>query len=753
MRTAEAAPRDPVPPPAGARGAEPPATPVPDAAGRVVFASDAAARLLGATPEGLTARDLARRIELPGGVKTSEDDLPLVRSMRTGAPEWLECNLLRSDARVRVVMRSAALRDGGGSIVGAVASLREAPPCRPCPEARRYKETLFRFADHALDAVIIHRDGRLLHANHAACSLYGYDRPEELVGLPVLDLVPPDARARVARLIAAVVAGTGVPSPMTEERVLRRDGTTAVALVTVLPCFDDEGTTLAVILHDLSEQHRAETERDQLLRAIHDRNRVATEMIQVAPVGIALLRGPELRFELVNAAFQAFAPGFPLLGRPFAEVAPEMPEVIAQLADLLRTRKPLTAIDAPVPIQRNPGGPIEQAFFTFSAVVVEPDSVMAIVVETTEHVRARARIAAMGEESRRLANQYRAVLDHLVEGVVACDADRRVTMINQAARALLARGGVATDLAETAIVPVVPVRRKDETPVLGASLPLPRALAGETVVDEELLVTPVEGRRDLLIRTSAAPIRSGDGRVVGAVLVMADVTEASELERLKDQFIRVAAHELKTPVTILKGYALMLLRAASVSPEHAKALRAIDRGADRIDRIVRDLVDVSRTDLGLLPLRRERVDLVDVASRAVEIIARATTKHRFEIRAASPVLVQGDPERLEQVLERLLDNAVRYSPDGGPVRVVISAAGGDATVEVIDRGVGIPEEKQARIFERFYRAHTDTPHDYGGLGIGLFLCRHIVRAHGGEMTFESRENDGSTFRFSLPRAP
>jgi signal transduction histidine kinase len=112
--------------------------------------------------------------------------------------------------------------------------------------------------------------------------------------------------------------------------------------------------------------------------------------------------------------------------------------------------------------------------------------------------------------------------------------------------------------------------------------------------------------------------------------------------------------------------------------------------------------------------------------------------------------VRGERDRLEQVLLTLLDNAIRYSPEGGEVDVGVSVEGGEAVVSVTDRGVGIPAEKQSRIFERFYRAHTGTHYDYGGMGVGLYISREIVRRLGGKLWFESREGEGSTFRFSLP---
>ena len=125
-------------------------------------------------------------------------------------------------------------------------------------------------------------------------------------------------------------------------------------------------------------------------------------------------------------------------------------------------------------------------------------------------------------------------------------------------------------------------------------------------------------------------------------------------------------------------------------------------------------------------------------------------KHRIRVVRATPVVVQGDRDRLQDMTMQLLENAVKYSPGGGDIDVAVDLLNDEATVSVTDHGVGIPRAKQARIFERFYRAHTGTPYDYGGMGVGLYIAKEIIQDHGGRMWFDSEEGHGSTFRFSLP---
>lgn len=264
--------------------------------------------------------------------------------------------------------------------------------------------------------------------------------------------------------------------------------------------------------------------------------------------------------------------------------------------------------------------------------------------------------------------------------------------------------------------------------------------------------------RELEIEWWDKTLKDTIGRTIGVLSIGLDVTERilahkqiEEMNRMKDQFITVAAHELKTPVTIMKGYAQTLLRSGKeVPPQMRKVLEAIDRGANRIDGIVGDLLDITQLLAGRLDLIKESIDLPAFVEQVIDRVALTVSKHQIRLLKAEPVVIQGDRERLEQVLVNLCDNAVRYSPAGGNVDLEVTLQDHEVMVSVRDFGIGIPKENQSHIFERFYRAHTGTPYDYGGMGVGLFISGEIVSRHGGRMWFESEEGKGSTFYFSLP---
>jgi len=355
----------------------------------------------------------------------------------------------------------------------------------------------------------------------------------------------------------------------------------------------------------------------------------------------------------------------------------------------------------------------------------------------------------------RRAAELDAVLDNMVEGVFACDKSGSITHTNAAGYRLLDLLPAVIEAPEKTDRTPLP-HHPDGRAVCAAELPLVRALSGEVIVEEDEVLENPNDHRPVFLRSSAAPIRDPTGAIAGAVAVARDVTEVVELDRLKDQFIRVAAHELKTPVAILKGYALTLMRTdKTLSPRSRRMLEAIDRGAERINRIVEDLVDVSQAFLDVLQLSPKALDLAELVRTTVAQVPHSDL-HRISVRLAAPgaIEVSADAVRTRQALRILLDNAIKYSPGGGCIDVALSKdeAKGVATVSVADCGVGIPVRGQERIFHLFYRAHTDTPHDYGGMGIGLYMAKELIERQRGRIWFTSREGEGSTFSFTLPLA-
>ena len=229
--------------------------------------------------------------------------------------------------------------------------------------------------------------------------------------------------------------------------------------------------------------------------------------------------------------------------------------------------------------------------------------------------------------------------------------------------------------------------------------------------------------------------------------------KVEDLSRLKDEFLSIASHELRTPVTSIKGYtqlAKTLIRERDLDTSEEYLDIALDQ-IDRMSRLILELLDVSRIETGRLEIRHEPIDWSAFVRDLVHRHHTAVSDRRFHLNVPnSRLFVGGDRDRLEQVLGNLLENAVKYSPEGSEIFVNVEERGDQIITSVSDRGIGIPTDELAQVFERFHRGRQVSSTNYGGLGLGLYITRQIIERHGGTIWVESKEGSGTTFYFSLP---
>lgn len=362
--------------------------------------------------------------------------------------------------------------------------------------------------------------------------------------------------------------------------------------------------------------------------------------------------------------------------------------------------------------------------------------------------RRQAEQAARASEA-----ELRATLDQLVDIVTIVDKTGRIRYLNKAGRSLACLPDQADVPTREQLHALAAARSPEGIPFRPADTPISRALGGAAVLDAVMVYTDPRNGAKMVTRTNATPILDAAGKVAGAVAITRDATAQAELDELKDQFLRVSAHELRTPVGIIKGYAQLMQNAIrDGKPIDASLVQAVLHGSDRLSRLVQDLLQAMQyqSNLRTMPIEYGMVDIQAVTDEAVRDISVAAQRHRFVQRnRVSDATVHGDANRLRQVLLILFDNAAKYSPEGSPVEVELRRDDGHVVVGVSDSGIGVPAEKRDRIFDIFYRAHTDTPNDFGGLGVGLYLARQIVQRHGGEIGYTPRQ-PGSTFWVRLP---
>ena len=321
-------------------------------------------------------------------------------------------------------------------------------------------------------------------------------------------------------------------------------------------------------------------------------------------------------------------------------------------------------------------------------------------------------------------------IDCMAEGVIALTDDGRLLRVNRTARALLhLPDGM------TAQPPIGAVVRHREL----------REALEESLETEAQSLEIEKGGRHLLLASRA--LDRG-----GAVTTLLDISELRRLEAVRRDFVANASHELKTPLTSIRGYAEALADDEPPEDIRRRFLEAIHSNTLRLQHLVDDLLDLSRLESGGWAAGRDRVDVGEVAAEAWALAEAARASRDLEFGIEGDAIAVADRQGLVQVFRNLFENAMRHTEDGGRVHVAVTPGGPFVTVEVSDDGEGIPARALPRIFERFYRADSSRARDVGGTGLGLAIVKHLVGAMGGQVSAESELGRGTTIRFSLPAA-
>lgn len=349
------------------------------------------------------------------------------------------------------------------------------------------------------------------------------------------------------------------------------------------------------------------------------------------------------------------------------------------------------------------------------------------------------------------------IIENSAHGVLILNAERRVLVINQSLGAMV---GMATEDAVDRPCQEVLVLQN----VQGDDICQMEDFAGfpgrESLHCEGDLSRP--GGSRLTVSVTYTPLYDEQEQLVNIIVNVHDITRFREEEEMKNTFTSIISHELKTPVALIKGYAQTLARPdAQWDAETARqSLQIIEEEADRLEDLINNLLDASRIQASGLRLDYADLDLQTLARKVAEAYRLQTDRHQIELDFPKPLpLVWGDETRLRQVLTNLVSNAIKYSPNGGVIRI-----GGwtetepDATAElrvvlyVADEGIGIPQPELPKIFDRFYRVDSSLRRSTTGAGLGLFLCKAIIEAHDGEIWVRSEAGKGTTFFIALPIA-
>jgi PAS domain S-box-containing protein len=412
-----------------------------------------------------------------------------------------------------------------------------------------------------------------------------------------------------------------------------------------------------------------------------------------------------------------------------------------------------------------------------------------------DNVRLREREMALWREAELERQRLELILSSMAEGLLITDRQGAISSLNNSAQHLLAQAGLQVD--HIVSMPLRLLATSQQAPWLEQLAEIiEQALVGKIVMNREVIAGPHAEGVPLTLSISVAPLYDTQvthTKLLGSVAVLNDITSHKQIDRLKDEFVSIVSHELRTPLTAIKGYTQHLIRRIErrlreshyAQPAHTvselpesydlRSLNIVQSQTDHLERLVNDLLDLSRVQQGDLQLHYSSFYLADVLTECVRQAQISADQHSIllEIEAHDSKIV-ADKSRIGQVIGNVLDNAIKYSPQGKQVRIRLQAHGGEGgedgadmpgspgspgsqggeyQVSVSDQGIGVNPEYFDHIFERFYRVRNAASQQFSGIGMGLYIAKVIVEAHGGRIWLTSNQDRGSTFYFTLPRVP
>jgi PAS domain S-box-containing protein len=575
-------------------------------------------------------------------------------------------------------------------------------------------------------------DGRWLRVNHAFARIVGYTR-EELTGMQTEAITHPadveidhDVRTRLAR--------GEVRSCQRVKRYLRQDGSIVFVKVNVSVVRDDDDTPLCFLtqVEDITARLRAEEalrRSESNLRRLFDQ---ATEGILVADL--------DGRYTDANAA------GCELLGYAREELVGKtmMDLVPMEDAPRLAEAREQTLVPGMIRLREEWRHRRKDGVFIWvelSSKFLLDGREVAFVRDVSERKRAERE----REESFRWV---RAVLEQSPVGLILCPGP------------LAARVESNTSLQQMTGCSIGNIeqlrgmlRTPDGQPIGAEICACVRALRGERTPSTQLVLHDARGSSMPVVAT-AAPIFGADGTVLGGVVALQDVSATRELERLRAEWSSVVAHDLRQPLATISLSAEAVARLTHDSQMHTHFGR-IRSSAERLTRMVGDLMDLSRLEASRLELVRQFVDVPALVRACVERAALGQPGRAARVRVDGDIPeADADPDRIAQVMENLLCNAVKYGRGDTPIFVdVARAVGGEIAVSVTNEGRALDPEELSRLFQRFQRTSSAKLQGIAGTGLGLYITRSLVEAHGGRITAECTAKGTMTFQFTLPAAP
>ncbi len=582
------------------------------------------------------------------------------------------------------------------------------------------------------DGIFMSSNGKIVETNETASKITGYTH-EELKGMSLLNLVAPESREKAKTNIAQAI------SKPYEVTLLRKNGEEYPSVVSGSTLKYGNRKIRISSLRDMSDIKRAEADLRESEKRFKTLSNATLE-------GVLIIEGDKIEDFNETAVRMTGFSGNDLIGKTVMDlVAPEdRKKVLDHIA--LSQEAPYEVSGLKKSGERYPlyiSGHTEYR-------QGKPFRIK-ILRDITEQKKTEQALRDWNEKIRSEREKLDVILHSIADAVVVISRDGKVQLINS----------VAADLCDLNLFETIGhefhglLRFKSQTSDKELDF-IDQALEkGEIHAPTGKTLMVKKDGSQLPVAESAAPIKDSEGHITGCVLVFRDATKEREIDQMKTEFVSVASHQLRSPLSGIKWLIELVLNdTGKLKPDQREYLEEIDTSNERMIQLVEDLLDVSRIETGRkFTIEKKDFDVIPVLDDLLKEMARLSQQKQVSVSVAGSMpkslLINADQEKIREVFKNLISNAIKYTLKDGHVTVGYAHNGEEDVFSVKDDGIGIPQAEQKKIFEKFFRAGNVARVDAEGTGLGLYIAKAIVEGHGGKIWFESKEGRGTTFFFSL----
>jgi len=714
-----------------------------DLEGRITEANEATLKMHGMeTRADLVGREVLEVIAPEDREMAAEQ---VIKALAAGGRTTIEYHDMRKDGSKFLVEASiSAMKDGKGEPTGYMAISRDITERKRMEEELRLLSDAVRMTSESI--AITDLNGIIVDINEAGLKMYGLDDKANLVGKNPFDIIVPEDQAKALENVARIVETGSLQN--IEYHIMTKDRRKALIETSVSLIRGEKGEPkgIVAVARDITERRRME----EALHESEARYRLLAEnvkdVIWTSDLNLRLtyispshthLTGYSVADALAQTVDKLMTPAsVEVVVKGFAE---ELALEERGPGDLFRSR----IFEVEVNCKDGSTIPVEMKAAFLRGLVGQPIGILGITRDVRERRKAE-------EALRESEERFRDLFENANDLMQSIDMEGRFLYVNR--KWLEVLGYSKEEVGKLNLLDII---RKDQ--VAHCTECLGKVARGESLEKIETVFVCKNGREIFVEGNVNAKLE--DGKPVSTRGIFRDITERKkaeeairELDRMKSEFISDISHELRTPLHSIKGFGKLILDGKVPDPNiQREFLTIIENQSNRLDKLVSNLLDASRLESGRFSIHKQRMSAVGTIHETVETLRGVAGGRGMTIKEDIPATlpeVDADKERLEQVMFNLLGNAVKFSNDDGEVMVSAEVNEHDLLVQITDHGIGIPKEAMPRLFQRFYRVEASS--SIGGSGLGLYISRQIIEAHGGRIWVESEPGVGSTFSFTLP---